>query len=105
MVDVSPRSSNKVTRVRNVTAAFARNELFDLSGREHNEEDSLPPKVRELIEELRRAGFVDRGGKGNHRNFVHPKISRPITISGRPGDDAKHYQIRAVRSAIRESKE
>jgi len=78
-------------------------QLFHIWG--HNEEDLLPPKVRELIEELQQAGFVDRGGKGNHRNFVHSKISRPITISGKPGEDAKQYQIRAVRSAIKESKE
>jgi predicted RNA binding protein YcfA (HicA-like mRNA interferase family) len=69
-----------------------------------NEEESLPPKVRELFEELRRAGFVDRGGKGSHRNLVHPNVSKPVTISGNPGDDAKHYQIRAVRLAIEESK-
>jgi len=65
----------------------------------------LPLKVRELIEELQRAGFVDRGGKGSHRNFVHPKLSKPVTISGRPGDDAKNYQIRALRRAIEESQE
>ena len=70
---------------------------------QHNEEDSLPPRVRELIEKMQRAGFVDRGGKGNHRNFVHPKVSKPITISGKAGDDAKQYQIRAVRLAIEES--
>lgn len=64
----------------------------------------MPPKVRELMSDLERAGFVDRGGKGSHRNFVHPKVSRPITISGAPGDDAKHYQVRAVRRAIEESK-
>jgi len=62
----------------------------------------MPPKVRELISELQRAGFVDRGGKGSHRNFVHPKITKPVTISGKPGDDAKHYQIRAVRTAVEE---
>ena len=73
--------------------------------RADDQEVSLPPKVRELIEELQRAGFVDRGGKGNHRNFVHPKVSRPVTISGRLGDDAKHYQIRALRRAIEESRE
>jgi predicted RNA binding protein YcfA (HicA-like mRNA interferase family) len=61
--------------------------------------------VRELIQELQRAGFVDRGGKGSHRNFVHPKLSKPVTISGMPGDDAKHYQIRAARHAIEESEE
>ena len=64
----------------------------------------MPPKVRELIADLARAGFADRGGKGNHRNFVHPNTARPITVSGNPGDDAKHYQIRAVQQAIEESK-
>ncbi len=54
--------------------------------------------------ELARAGFVDRGGKGGHRNFVHPKVDRPVTIAGNPGDDAKHYQVRAVELAIEESK-
>lgn len=64
----------------------------------------MPPRLRELIAELERAGFVNRGGKGSHRNFVHPKVPQPVTISGRPGDDAKHYQVRAVRLAIEESK-
>jgi len=64
----------------------------------------VPPKVRELIAELERAGFVNRGGKGSHRNFVHPKVTRPTTISGRPGNDAKQYQVRAVGLAIEEAK-
>jgi predicted RNA binding protein YcfA (HicA-like mRNA interferase family) len=63
----------------------------------------VPPKLKELIADLERAGFVNRGGKGSHRNFVHPKVPRPITISGAPGDDAKHYQVRAVERAIEES--
>jgi len=64
----------------------------------------VPPKIGELIADLRAAGFEDRGGKGSHQNFVHSKVSRPVTISGAPGDDAKHYQVRAVRLAIQESK-
>jgi len=64
----------------------------------------MPPKIRELIAELERAGFIDRGGKGDHRNFVHPRVARPVTISGNPGDDAKHYQVRAVRLALEELK-
>jgi len=64
----------------------------------------VPPKIRELITELERAGFINRGGKGSHRNFVHQKLAKPLTISGRPGDDAKHYQIRAVQLAIEEAK-
>jgi predicted RNA binding protein YcfA (HicA-like mRNA interferase family) len=41
---------------------------------------------------LEAAGFEDRGGKGSHRNFVHPKVSKPVTLSGNAGDDAKRYQ-------------
>jgi predicted RNA binding protein YcfA (HicA-like mRNA interferase family) len=63
----------------------------------------MPPKIRDLIRDLERAGFEDRGGKGNHRNYVHPKVRKPVTISGKMGDDAKRYQIRAVRAAIQES--
>jgi predicted RNA binding protein YcfA (HicA-like mRNA interferase family) len=62
----------------------------------------MPPKIRELVAELERAGFVDRGGKGSHRNYSHPSLSKPITVSGKLGDDAKQYQVRAVRTAIAE---
>ena len=64
----------------------------------------MPRKVRELIGDLEQAGFSDRGGKGSHRTFVHPKVRKPITVSGQPGDDARQYQERAVRLAIEESK-
>jgi len=64
----------------------------------------MPRRIRELIRDLEGAGFVDRGGNGDHRNFVHPKVIKPVTISGKPGDDAKHYQEKAVKVAIEESK-
>jgi predicted RNA binding protein YcfA (HicA-like mRNA interferase family) len=64
----------------------------------------VPRKIRELVADLETAGFEDRGGKGSHRNFVHPNVARPVTISGNAGDDAKKYQERAVRKAIEESK-
>ena len=64
----------------------------------------MPRKIRELIADLEAAGFEDRGGKGSHRNFVHPKVAKPITISGKAGDDAKKYQERAVTKAIEEAK-
>ena len=65
----------------------------------------MPPKVRELISELERAGFVNRGGRGSQRNFVHPRVAKTVTISGRLGDDANHYQLRAVELAIQEATE
>jgi len=64
----------------------------------------MPPKIRDLIAKLEKAGFKNRGGKGNHRNFIHPNVVEPITISGKTGDDAKHYQVKAARLAIEESK-
>ena len=64
----------------------------------------MPPKIRELIADLQAAGFVDRGGKGSDRNVIHAKVTKPVTISGAPGDGAKHYQVRAARLAIEESK-
>ena len=55
----------------------------------------MPRKVRELISDLERAGFINRGGRGPHRNFEHPRGGR-VTLSGQPGDDAKPYQEKAV---------
>lgn len=61
----------------------------------------MPRKIRDLIADLERAGFINRGGKGSHRNFLHEKGAK-ITISGHLGDDAKPYQEKAVRQAIEE---
>jgi predicted RNA binding protein YcfA (HicA-like mRNA interferase family) len=63
----------------------------------------MPRKIRELIRDLEAAGFVNRGGKGGHRNFVHPKVTKPVTITGKAGEDAKQYQEKAVKTAIEES--
>ena len=63
----------------------------------------MPWKIRELIKALETVGFVNRGGKGSHRKFVHPKVPKPVILSGRLGADAKHYQEKAVKAAIEES--
>jgi len=63
----------------------------------------VPPKIRELTAKLEAAGFQNRGGKGSHRNFVHPNLAKPITVSGKPGDDAKRYLVKAVQQAIEDS--
>lgn len=59
----------------------------------------MPPKIRELIRELERAGFRNRGGKGSHRNYLHPKGMR-VTLSGTPGNDAKKYVEKEVRQVL-----
>ena len=60
----------------------------------------MPRKIRELLSALKKNGFSDRGGKGSHRNLIHPKGIR-ITISGRPGDDAKRYHEKEVELVLR----
>ncbi len=63
----------------------------------------MPPKIRELINKLISAGFISRSGKGSHRVFVHANLSRPVVISGNPGDDAKKYQEKAVKAAVEDA--
>jgi predicted RNA binding protein YcfA (HicA-like mRNA interferase family) len=64
----------------------------------------MPKKIRELMSDLEEAGFVNRGGKGSHRNYLHPKGIR-VTLSGKEGTDAKPYQEKEVKKAIEESEE
>jgi len=54
-----------------------------------------------LIDDLKKAGLINRGGKGSHRNFSHPEGMK-ITLSGNLSHDAKKYQERDVEKTIRE---
>jgi predicted RNA binding protein YcfA (HicA-like mRNA interferase family) len=63
----------------------------------------MPRKIRELMRDLEMAGFVDRGGKGSHRNYIHSS-GVAVTLSGKPGEDAKPYQERTVLEKIRDSR-
>ena len=60
----------------------------------------MPKKIRELKAILRKAGFVQRSGKGSHTVWSHPESSWKIVLSGQDGDDAKPYQERDVRTAL-----
>jgi predicted RNA binding protein YcfA (HicA-like mRNA interferase family) len=63
----------------------------------------MPPKIRDLIAALERAGYENRGGKGSHRNFFRPDMPGVVTLSGAAGDDALPYQIKRVQKAIKET--
>ncbi|HED13379.1 MAG TPA: addiction module toxin, HicA family [Gammaproteobacteria bacterium] len=63
----------------------------------------MPKKIRELIYLLEKSGFINRGGKGSHRNFLHPSGVK-VTISGNPGKDALTYQEKEVKLKIAEVK-
>lgn len=62
----------------------------------------MPQKIRDLLNNLKRAGFKEMagGGKGSHRKFVHPNYPGAVTVSGQSGDDAKRYQEKDVAQAI-----
>ena len=64
----------------------------------------MPRKIRQLISDLEKAGFVNRGGKGSHRNFVHGESGASLTVSGQPGADARLYQEKNLKEAIRKAK-
>ena len=63
----------------------------------------MPRKIRQLIKDLENAGFVNRGGKGSHRNYFHEN-GVALTISGKLGDDAKPYQEKLIKQKIKEVK-
>jgi predicted RNA binding protein YcfA (HicA-like mRNA interferase family) len=65
----------------------------------------MPRKIRELLTDLRRAGFILDRQKGSHRQFKHSSLGGGVlTVSGAEGDDAKTYQERQVAKAIADIK-
>jgi predicted RNA binding protein YcfA (HicA-like mRNA interferase family) len=63
----------------------------------------MPREIRQLIAELESAGFaIVPGGKGSHRKFRHARFPGSVILSGGDGEDARHYQEKQIRNAIRE---
>ena len=65
----------------------------------------MPRKIRELKQSLAQAGFTCKRGKGSHTKWYHPRVPRPVVLSGNDGDDAKPYQETDVARAIRLAEE
>ena len=63
----------------------------------------MPRKIRQLVSDLRDAGFEQiTGGKGSHRKFTHADYEGAVTLSGKDNEDAKRYQEKQVKQAIEE---
>lgn len=63
----------------------------------------MPRRIRELVTELERAGWVQAaGGKGSHRKFAHPRSGRKVILSGARGADAHPYQEKLIKQALLE---
>ena len=66
----------------------------------------MPPKIRQLKSALAKAGFIQRPAKGSHTVWEHLALPRVrVTIAGKDGDDAKHYLVEEVQSALGQLKE
>jgi len=59
--------------------------------------------IQQLFKQLEAAGFIDRGGKGRHQSFRHPKGVN-ITLSGKNTEEAKPYQIQETARAIEKTR-
>jgi predicted RNA binding protein YcfA (HicA-like mRNA interferase family) len=44
-------------------------------------------KVSEVLERLRRDGWVHIATRGSHRQFKHPVKPGRVTVAGKPSDD------------------
>lgn len=63
----------------------------------------MPRKIRQLVSDLERVGFIQvPGGKGSHRKYRHSQYAGSVMLSGKDGDDAHHYQEKQIRNAVRE---
>ena len=56
---------------------------------------------RDLEHLLLRLGFRLDRTSGSHRIYLHPRVSRPLSIQP-TGKDAKRYQVRQLRDIINE---
>lgn len=61
----------------------------------------MPNKIHELKALLLKAGFTYRPGKGSHTVWSHPLLEDSVTLSGQDGSDAKVYQEKDVKNALK----
>ena len=68
----------------------------------------MPRKIRQLVRDLRRAGFeaLPQRGKGSHSMWKHPAYPDIplVTLAGQLGDDAQPYQERGVQHVLAQVK-
>jgi predicted RNA binding protein YcfA (HicA-like mRNA interferase family) len=63
----------------------------------------VPKKIREMESLIAKSGWVNRGGKGSHRNWLHPRTGTVVTVCGRAGDDCPRYLERQIKKALEEN--
>ncbi|NET39091.1 MAG: type II toxin-antitoxin system HicA family toxin [Cyanothece sp. SIO1E1] len=64
----------------------------------------MPRKIRAVKQQLQKAGFQSKPGKGSHVKWKHPLLAKVIVIARKDGDDAPLYLEKQVSEALQQIK-
>lgn len=56
----------------------------------------MPPKIRDILNELQRDGWIQVTSRGSHRQFKHPTKPGRVTVAGKPGDDVPTGTLNSI---------
>jgi len=56
----------------------------------------MPPKIRDVLQQLREAGWQQVQQTGSHRQFKHPVRPGRVTVAGKPGDDVAPGTLNSI---------
>ena len=56
----------------------------------------MPPKIRDILELLKRDGWIEIAIRGSHRQFKHPTEPGRVTVPGKPGDDVAPGTLNSI---------
>ena len=56
----------------------------------------MPPKIRDILDQLARDGWFEVAQKGSHRQFKHPHKPGRVTVPGKPGDDVPPGTLNSI---------
>ncbi|WP_218059802.1 type II toxin-antitoxin system HicA family toxin [Xanthomonas translucens] len=56
----------------------------------------MPPKIRDVLQQLKDAGWQQVGQTGSHRQFKHPVYPGRVTVAGKPSDDVAPGTLNSI---------
>lgn len=56
----------------------------------------MPPKIRDILAQLKRDGWHEVAQRGSHRQPKHPIKPGRVTVPGKPGDDVPPGTLNSI---------
>ncbi|MGL0787955.1 type II toxin-antitoxin system HicA family toxin [Xanthomonas translucens] len=56
----------------------------------------MPPTIRDVLQQLRDAGWQQVGQTGSYRQFKHPVYPGRVTVTGKPSDDVAPGTLNSI---------